>query len=117
MLFYTLLFILLSPGFLLTIPPVGKKILMSGQTSLVSVLVHAVIFTSILYLFASMKKTEGFAPQWDKQPFQNLQLASAAIASIAVGLTIADVLPEYALIVAIPCLGFAGVLYWISTSV
>lgn len=44
----TLLFVVLSPGVLLTIPPVGSKILMSGKTSLIAVLVHAVIFYLIL---------------------------------------------------------------------
>jgi hypothetical protein len=39
-----LLFALLSPGFLLTLPPVGGKVFMSGKTSLIAVLVHAVVF-------------------------------------------------------------------------
>jgi hypothetical protein len=39
-----ILFVLLSPGVLLTLTPVGKKIFMSGQTSLISVAVHAVVF-------------------------------------------------------------------------
>jgi len=39
-----ILFVLLSPGVLLTLPPVGKKIFMSGQTSLIAVAVHAVVF-------------------------------------------------------------------------
>lgn len=44
----TLLFILLSPGVLLTLPPVGGKIFMSGKTSLIAVLVHAVVFYIIM---------------------------------------------------------------------
>ena len=44
----TLLFILLSPGVLLTLPPIGGKIFMSGKTSLVAVLVHAVVFYIIM---------------------------------------------------------------------
>ncbi len=44
----TLLFILLSPGVLLTLPPIGGKIFMSGKTSLVAVLVHAVVFYVLL---------------------------------------------------------------------
>ena len=44
----TLLFIVLSPGVLLTLPPVGSKIFMSGKTSLVAVLVHAAVFFVIL---------------------------------------------------------------------
>lgn len=47
----TLLFILLSPGILLTIPPIGGKIWMTGKTTLIAVLVHAVIF----YLLLSMR--------------------------------------------------------------
>jgi hypothetical protein len=58
MLFLTLLFILLSPGFLLTIPPVGKKVLISSQTSVTSVLVHAAIFAGVLYVINQQK--EGF---------------------------------------------------------
>lgn len=48
----TLLFILLSPGVLLTLPPVGGKIFMSGKTSLLAVLVHAVVF----YVLLSMRR-------------------------------------------------------------
>lgn len=44
LLYTTLLFVLLSPGVLLTIPPVGKKLFMSGKTSLLAVLVHALVF-------------------------------------------------------------------------
>ena len=40
----TLLFIVLSPGVLLTLPPVGRKIFCSGKTSLAAVLVHALVF-------------------------------------------------------------------------
>lgn len=45
-----LLFVLLSPGVLLTLPPLSKGVLMSGQTSTVSVLVHAVVFGLVYYL-------------------------------------------------------------------
>lgn len=48
----TLLFVLLSPGVLLTLPPVGGKIFMSGKTSLIAVLVHAVVF----YILLSMRR-------------------------------------------------------------
>jgi len=44
------LFILLSPGFLVTLPPGRKGIWMSGQTSLKAVLVHAVLFVLGYYL-------------------------------------------------------------------
>ena len=48
----TVLFVLLSPGVLLTLPPVGGKIFMSGKTSLIAVLVHAVVF----YVLMSMRR-------------------------------------------------------------
>jgi len=44
----TVLFVLLSPGVLLTLPPVGSRIFMSGKTSLIAVLVHAVVFYFLL---------------------------------------------------------------------
>lgn len=44
------LFILLSPGFLVTLPPGSKGVLMSGQTSISAVLVHAVVFFVALWL-------------------------------------------------------------------
>ena len=49
MLVETLLFIILSPGLLLTLPFSGKKIFMTEKTSLLSVLIHAAIFGLIIY--------------------------------------------------------------------
>ena len=88
MLFLPLLFIILSPGFLLTIPPVGKKVLMSGQTSIQSVLVHAVIFTAILYGIKHYKSTteEGFAPLWGNKNWTNMQIAAAAFGGAGAGI-------------------------------
>ena len=60
----TLLFILLSPGVLLTLPPVGPKILMSGKTSLIAVLVHAVVFYLVLCYrdrIPILNRIEGFS--------------------------------------------------------
>ena len=56
------LFVLLSPGVLLTLPPVGGQVFMSGKTSLIAVLVHAVIFVLILSQldFELDDGTEGF---------------------------------------------------------
>ena len=48
----TVLFVLLSPGVLLTLPPIGGRIWMSGKTSLIAVLVHAVVF----YVLLSMRR-------------------------------------------------------------
>ncbi len=70
MIFYaTILFVLLSPGMLLTLPPVGRSIWRSGKTSLIAVLVHAFIF----YLLLSFRRQvpvvnmifEGFANPGD----------------------------------------------------
>ena len=55
----TLLFVVLSPGVLLTLPPVGKKILCSGKTSLVAVLVHAVVFY-VVAAYLLPRVLEGF---------------------------------------------------------
>jgi hypothetical protein len=60
----TFLFVVLSPGVLLTLPAVGKKIFMSGQTSLMAVLVHAFLFYLLL---SSLKPTEGFGCLWGKK--------------------------------------------------
>lgn len=51
----TLLFILLSPGFLLTLPPVGGKIFMSYKTSLFSIFIHALVFGIALIYFNNIE--------------------------------------------------------------
>ncbi len=48
MLAAVVLFIVLSPGLLLTLPPVGKKVFMSGQTSYAAIFVHALVFYFVL---------------------------------------------------------------------
>lgn len=50
-----ILFFLLSPGVLLTLPPVGKKIWMSGMTSTTAAFVHAIVFAGIIYLCDSQE--------------------------------------------------------------
>ena len=45
-----LLFFLLSPGVLLTIPPCSKGLFMSGQTSILAAAVHAVVFVIVGHL-------------------------------------------------------------------
>ena len=54
-----LLFFILSPGVLLTIPPCSKGLFMSNQTSIAAAAVHAVVFVAVSYLLASV--AEGFA--------------------------------------------------------
>ena len=49
----TTLFIILSPGILLSIPPGSKGLFMSGQTSVQSAVVHAVVFALV---FALLRK-------------------------------------------------------------
>ena len=49
----TTLFIVLSPGILLNIPPGSKGLFMSGQTSLTSAVVHTLVFALV---FALLRK-------------------------------------------------------------
>jgi hypothetical protein len=49
MLSLILLFILLSPGMLLTLPPGGRGMFFSCETSVTAVLVHSVVFAAVLY--------------------------------------------------------------------
>ena len=49
----TVLFLVLSPGMLLTLPPGSKGVFMSGQTSPASALVHTVVFALV---FALLRK-------------------------------------------------------------
>lgn len=44
------LFVLLSPGLLLTLPPLSRGVLTSGQTSTTAILVHGVVF-ALVYSF------------------------------------------------------------------
>ncbi len=55
-----ILFFLLSPGVLLTLPPVGKKIFMSGQTSVMAAAVHAIVFVLIVAWCEKSGVIEGF---------------------------------------------------------
>ena len=59
----TLLFILLSPGVLLTLPPIGKRIVMSGKTSIIAVLVHAIVFYLVaVYVLPVMETFQNAVP-------------------------------------------------------
>lgn len=55
----TLLFVLLSPGVLLTLPAGSKGIVMSGQTSFMAVLVHAVLFYFLVPFLAPTARRFG----------------------------------------------------------
>lgn len=48
-----ILFFILSPGVLLTLPPCSKGIFMSGQTSILAAAVHAVVFVIVCQLIKS----------------------------------------------------------------
>jgi hypothetical protein len=66
-----ILFILLSPGLLLTIPPVGKKLFMSCQTSTLAVFVHALVFGLALYYvdyIPILNRVEGFQAPVNSAP-------------------------------------------------
>ena len=79
----TLLFIALSPGLLLTIPAVGKKVFMSGKTSIAAILVHAVLFYLLLTYHKSipiLNMIEGF--QGGQAPPQLTKVAIGGVGSI-----------------------------------
>ena len=63
----TILFILLSPGLLVTLPPVNK-LWMSGETSNLAIIVHSVVFFTILKMIAM--NTFGFG--WAKKIEQEI---------------------------------------------
>ena len=66
-----ILFILLSPGLLLTLPPVGKKVFMSCQTSVLAVFVHALVFGVALYYVNNipiLNQLDGFQAKMPKMP-------------------------------------------------
>lgn len=89
------LFIFLSPGLLVTLPPVGKKIFMSGQTSVTAVLVHAAIFAAAVYGLWQYKNTmsphtaEGFGI--DAESAKNVKIAmliTAIVLAFIIGMPI-----------------------------
>ena len=95
MFYEVLLFILLSPGLLLTLPAEGKKIWMSGRTSVLAVLVHALVFAVLLSCLKKMDKTEreGFAESiikdWTGNSTQNFAIDMAII--LVSGLTVGGI--------------------------
>ena len=52
-----ILFFILSPGVLITLPPVGNRVFMSGKTSVMAALVHTVVF---VILIQGLKVSESF---------------------------------------------------------
>ena len=55
-----ILFFLLSPGVLLTIPAGGRGLFASGQTSVLAAAVHATLFVVVAYLLTGLVTVEGF---------------------------------------------------------
>jgi len=74
-----LLFVVLSPGLLLTLPPVGNKIFMSGKTSLMAIVVHAVVFAGLLYNLQSIPYLNRLEPYED---YTKGEMAGIVIGSI-----------------------------------
>lgn len=64
------LFIILSPGFLITLPPVGGKLFMSYKTSLYSILVHSLVFAAAVFFFNYIEAFQN-APEPEKLALNN----------------------------------------------
>ena len=64
---YMILFVLLQPGLLLTLPAVGRSVFMSGKMSVQAVMVHALIFALVVNVFRRWGYFEGF---YDTASFQ-----------------------------------------------
>jgi hypothetical protein len=84
-----LLFILLSPGIILTLPPVKNSIFFSSRTSILAVFVHALIFAAALYYLNDPSYLE---------PFQTItcytsdQVRNSGIAGIFIGAIVTGVI-------------------------
>ena len=55
---YTLLFFLLSPGFLLTLYPSSRGFFLSGQTNYYSIILHTFVLSLLIVSFYPIKKTQ-----------------------------------------------------------
>jgi len=67
----TILFILMSPGVLLTLPPIDNwtvdGILMSQQTNSLAIFVHGALYFTLLKLIALNKGGLGILQDWEKE--------------------------------------------------
>ena len=73
MIFEVILFILLSPGLFLTLPPVGKSFWMTMKTSIPAIFLHAFIFGVLLYFkkyLPIVGSYEGFADASGGSPYK-----------------------------------------------
>ena len=55
---YTLLFFLLSPGFLLTLYPGSRGFFLSGQTNYYSIILHTLVLAMLIVSFDPIKRTQ-----------------------------------------------------------
>jgi hypothetical protein len=67
------LFFILSPGVLLTLPPVGRNVFLSGKTSLLAVAVHTLVFYLLLKVcsyfsegFQTADASDSTTPRFDR---------------------------------------------------
>jgi hypothetical protein len=76
------LFVLLSPGLLLTLPPVGKKVFMSGQTSTMAIVAHTVVFAAALYYAKTIPLLNQLEPYED---YTKSEMAGIVIGTLVGG--------------------------------
>ena len=71
MILATILFILMSPGILLTIPPVDdwtmNGLLMSEKTNTLAIFVHGALYFVVLKLIATNTGGLGILQDWEKE--------------------------------------------------
>lgn len=79
------LFLLLSPGLLLTLPPVGGKVFMSGKTSVMAILAHTAVFAFLLYNARQIPLLNQLEPYED---YTKGEVAGVAIGSIIGGIIV-----------------------------
>jgi len=86
-----LLFILLSPGLILTLPPVSKSIFFSRKTSILAIFVHALVFAAVLYYSGSIPGLKFLEPFQTTTCYTSDQMTSSNIGGIFIGVIIAGV--------------------------
>jgi hypothetical protein len=117
-----ILFVLLSPGVLLTIPPVGKNLFMSGQTSPAAVLLHSVVFAMCIYaiqkyVYNSKMGPEGFqviSGPWTNSTWRNGVIAAGIFGGAAAGAFISNFSGDASSIIMGVCLLIALTLEGVS---
>ena len=79
------LFFLLSPGVLLTIPPGSRGLFVSGQTSLLAAAIHAVVFVVVGHLVWHyvLKRSLGGALMMPSRPLQQRATGGITVCNAA----------------------------------